>query len=200
MATIPAGWTQSFILSAGAGINAGMMAWGDRMLKFTGKPRADMYTDLTHSTIGFWTDNVRRNLPPRCATACAERLRLSGQGGYYHYATGVPGCKAGDCPSYETVLPKVKAYHEQIGVPFRHWQFDSWFYPKDGGVNAGGGGGAVTNWTADPKIFPSGMVAIQEQLKLPIVMHNRQWSTRSDYEHNGCQVRTLPASRPVHSP
>ena len=43
------------------------------------------------------------------------------------------------------------------------------------------------------------MVAIQEQLKLPIVMHNRQWSTRSDYEHNGCQVRTLPASRPVHS-
>ena len=41
-----------------------MMAWGDRMLKFTGKPRADMYTDLTHSTIGFWTDNVRRNLPP----------------------------------------------------------------------------------------------------------------------------------------
>ena len=55
------------------------------------------------------------------------------------------------------MLPKVKAYHEQIGVPFRHWQFDSWFYPKDGGVNAGGGGGAVTNWTADPKIFPRGM-------------------------------------------
>ena len=64
MATIPAGWPQSIILSAGAGINAGMMAWGDRMLKFTGKPRADMYTDLPHSTIGFWTDNVRRNLPP----------------------------------------------------------------------------------------------------------------------------------------
>jgi hypothetical protein len=53
------------------------------------------------------------------------------------------------------VLPKVKAYHDEIGVPFRHWQFDSWFYPKDGGVNAGGGGGAVTNWTADPGIFPS---------------------------------------------
>ena len=98
------------------------------------------------------------------------------------------------------MLPKVKAYHEQIGVPFRHWQFDSWFYPKDGGVNAGGGGGAVTNWTADPKIFPSGMVAIQEQLKLPIVMHNRQWSTRSDYEHNGCQVRTHPHSRALSAP
>jgi hypothetical protein len=60
-----AGWKQSFILSSGSGINDGMQAWGDRMLKFTGKPRADMYKDQTHSTIGFWTDN----------------------GGYYHYAT-----------------------------------------------------------------------------------------------------------------
>lgn len=54
---IPAGWSQLFILSAGTGINNGMMAWGDRMLKFTGKPRADKYKDATHSTIGFWTDN-----------------------------------------------------------------------------------------------------------------------------------------------
>ena len=161
---IPAGWSQLFILTAGTGINSGMMAWGDRMLKYTGKPRANMYKDLTHSTIGFWTDN----------------------GGYYHYKTGEPNCKPGDCPSYETVLPKVKAYHDSIGVPFRHWQFDSWFYPKDGGVTSSGGGGAVTNWTADPKIFPSGMVAIQQKLDLPIVMHNRQWSTHSDYIKTGC--------------
>ena len=54
---IPAGWNQMFILSAGKGINEGMMAWGDRMLRFTGKPRANMYRDSTHATIGFWTDN-----------------------------------------------------------------------------------------------------------------------------------------------
>ena len=60
------------------------------------------------------------------------------------------------------MLPKVKAYHESLGVPFGHWQFDSWFYPKDGGVNPGGGGGAVTNWTALPEVFPSGMAAIQQ--------------------------------------
>ena len=47
-------------------------------------------------------------------------------GGYYHYATGEKPCKPGACPSYETVLPKVKAYHDSIGVPFGHWQFDSW--------------------------------------------------------------------------
>lgn len=164
--TIPAGWEQSFLLSAGTGIREGMMNWGDRMLKYTGKPRADMYLDDTHGKIGFWTDN----------------------GGYYHYSIGA-NKSLGD--NYEEVLPKVKAYHDDIGIPFAHWQFDSWFYPKDGGVNPGGGGGAVTNWTADPSIFPHGMAYIQRQLgktqpdgKMPTVMHNRQWSDKSDYIKN----------------
>jgi len=155
---IPAGWSQLFLLSAGHGINDGMMNWGDRMLRWTGKPRADMYLDQTHSTIGFWTDN----------------------GGYYHYATGDK--KYGK--NYGEVLPKVKQYHDSIGIPFGHWQFDSWFYPKDGGVNPGGGGGAVTNWTALPSVFPQGMAGIQDVLKLPTVMHNRQWSIDSDYIKN----------------
>ena len=71
---------------------------------------------------------------------------------------------------------------------FGHWQFDSWFYPKDGGVAPGGGGGAVTNWTNLETVFPdnndtgvNGMVEIQNKLRLPIVMHNRQWSAKSDY-------------------
>ena len=65
------------------------------------------------------------------------------------------------------------------------------FYPKDGGVAPGGGGGAVTNWTNMESVFPddnvtgvNGMVEIQNKLKLPIVMHNRQWSTKSDYIKN----------------
>ena len=28
-----------------------MMAWGDRMLKFTGKQRADMYSDLAQADL-----------------------------------------------------------------------------------------------------------------------------------------------------
>lgn len=43
---------------------------------------------------------------------------------------------------------------------------------------------AVTNWTADPAIFPHGMAYIQDKLKLPTVMHNRQWSDKSDYIKN----------------
>jgi len=149
---IPAGWRQRFVLSAGKGILDGMMAWGDHVLKFTGKPRADMYRDDVVGSIGFWTDN----------------------GGYYHYATGSNA-------TYEEVLPKVKAYHDSLGVPFKHWQFDSWFYPKDGSVDPGGGGGAVVNWTALDSVFPRGMAYIQSQLQVPMVMHNRQWSPASDY-------------------
>ena len=49
----------------------------------------------------------------------------------------------------------------------------------------------VTNWTADPAIFPHGMAYIQQLLaknmpdgKMPTVMHNRQWSDKSDYIKN----------------
>ncbi len=156
-ASVPAGWSQRWLLSAGAGVNAGMMRWGDAMLRFAGKPRVDQrYRDVTHGSIGFWTDN----------------------GGYYHYSVGD---NASLGATYEEVLPKVKAYHDAIGVPFRHWQFDSWFYPKDGAVDAGGGGGAVTNWTSLDDVFPSGMAAIHDALGVPMVMHNRQWSNVSDY-------------------
>lgn len=152
--SIPANHSHLAILSSGNGINAGMLGWGDRMLKFHGvKRRTDKYRDQAHSTIGFWTDN----------------------GGYYHYATGQSN------GTYEQVLPQVKAYHDQLGVPFGHWQFDSWFYPKDGDVGPGGGGGGVTNWTALPSVFPSGMAAIQNAIGLPMIMHNRQWSEHSDY-------------------
>ena len=139
-----------------------MMALGDQMLKYTGKPRANMYLDATHSTIGFWTDN----------------------GGVYHYSTGVDKSK-----TYMEVLPEVKAYHDKIGIPFKHWQFDSWFIQKIIIVGPGGGGGAVTNWTNMESVFPddnvtgvNGMVEIQNKLQLPIV-YNRQWSL-SDYIKN----------------
>ena len=75
--TIPSGWTQTFVLSAGSGINAATMQWGDHVLAFTNKTRPDFYLDQTHSTIGFWTDN----------------------GGYYHYSTGTDKKK-----TYEEVV------------------------------------------------------------------------------------------------
>jgi len=53
---------------------------------------------------------------------------------------------------------------------------------QDEEVSPGGKGGAVTNWTSLASVFPSGMAHIQELLGgMPMIMHNRQWSTQSDY-------------------
>uniref|UniRef100_A0A7S2FVU0 Uncharacterized protein n=1 Tax=Octactis speculum TaxID=3111310 RepID=A0A7S2FVU0_9STRA len=161
---VPKGFSQLFLLSASNGIRNGMDVWGERLRKVTGRLKTDKYVDVLHSSIGFWTDN----------------------GGYYHYSTGNGSSTDGTYDrTYEEVLPEVKAYHDDIGVPFRHWQFDSWFYPKDAPIiQSGGRGGAVTNWTSLDEVFPSGMAAIQEKIGLPTVMHNRQWSTTSDYIKN----------------
>ena len=133
---IPAGWSQLFVLSAGVGINDGMMNWGDRMLKFTGKTRPDRYLDDTHSTIGFWTDN----------------------GGYYHYATGDK--KWGS--TYEEVLPKVKHTTTQsecrsatgnsiMVLPERRRRQPRWRWRRRGDWTAMTGPNSGGN-----KVFPSG--------------------------------------------
>ena len=55
-------------------------------------------------------------------------------------------------------LETSEATHEFIDMCFLHnLRFDSWFYPKDGKVDPGGGGGAVINWT-DGRVF-GGLVA-----------------------------------------
>ena len=47
----------------------------------------------------------------------------------------------------------------------------------------------MTNWTNLQSVFPDdgetdGMVEIQKKIGLPMVMHNRQWSPKSDYIKN----------------
>jgi len=111
---IPQGTSQLFVLSAGMGITKGMDAWGNRLRTVTKRPKTDKYVDVTHSSIGFWTD----------------------RGGYYHYSTG--DGNGNYVRTYEEILPEVKAYHDSLSVPFRHWQFDSWLYPKDAEVNTAG--------------------------------------------------------------
>lgn len=203
---IPAGYTLRFVLSASYGINQGMMDWGDRLLKGLEVIRQDhRYRDVT---VRFETFSVPSGpvsltissphalvrLSPRIslfipniffASLCASHSHSvdsassigfwTDNGGYYHYSIGDNRTLGSN---YEEVFRSVKEHHDELGLPFRHWQFDSWFYPKDGGVSPGGGGGAVVNWTAMPDVFPHGMAYIQSVLQLPMIMHNRQWSPK----------------------
>ena len=112
--SIPANHSHLAILSSGNGINAGMLGWGDRMLKFHGvKRRTDKYRDQAHSTLA----GPQWRLPSLC----------------HRPVNG----------TYEQVLPQVQAHHDQLGP--RPLAVRPWFYPKDGDVGPGGGGGGVTN-------------------------------------------------------
>ena len=60
-----------------------------------------MYDDPTASSLGWWTDN----------------------GAYYHY-DAADDARAG---SYERSMADVKRAHDKAGLPFKHWQLDSWW-------------------------------------------------------------------------
>lgn len=73
-------------------------------------------------------------------------------------------------------------------IPFRSWNFDSWWYPK---VELQNGNpsvhdGAVKNWTAIPDIFPHGLEYVFSETSTPVVAHNRFWCNCTDYaKQNG---------------
>ena len=73
-----------------------MMAWGDRMLKFTQKSRTPLYRDVTHSTVSRPLHRVRS-----CQIVCVQIGFWTDNGGYYHYDTG-----SNKSVSYEEILPK----------------------------------------------------------------------------------------------
>ncbi|XP_046547877.1 uncharacterized protein LOC124257777 [Haliotis rubra] len=64
----------------------------------------------------------------------------------------------------DTVLD-IKSYLVQIGVPVKYIQFDLWWYFKasDHGV---------VTWTAEPTVFPNGMVWLYNKTELPVFGYN----------------------------
>ncbi|KAH8067431.1 hypothetical protein JL721_7542 [Aureococcus anophagefferens] len=79
----------------------------------------------------------------------------------------------------EDTILDVHAYAEAAGIP-RYVLLDSWWYYQ--ATDTGG----VTNWTARPDVFPSGMRHVRDATGWPIVAHNRYWSGETVYaKQNG---------------
>eukprot|EP00051_Salpingoeca_urceolata_P001515 m.41551 g.41551 ORF g.41551 m.41551 type:complete len:759 (-) comp11466_c0_seq1:282-2558(-) len=158
LTSVPPGFSASWILTAGKGIKKTMEQWGDQLRTFMGTTPADVYGDVIRSTLGFWTDN----------------------GGSFHYP---PFQTAGE---YQTKLLQAKADWEKQGIPIRHWQGDSWWYPKGkGGTQSSQHGDGMYRWVADPFVFPQGMPAFQQAMGLPFILHNRWFSPQNWYRANG---------------
>lgn len=89
-------------------------------------------------------------------------------GAYYYYHTE-------DGKDYEqTMLDSI----QNISLPFRYLQIDSWWYYK-------GIGDGVAQWTPMPNVFPDGLPALDHKLNnIPIVAHNRYWAFDTVYKKN----------------
>jgi len=156
IATLPAGFEQTTVLVADAGINHTYDEWGRALLRFGGKtPVAnDATADL--AKFGYWTDH----------------------GGVYYYAT-----QAG--VTYQKTLDNVRTYFQQQAIPVSYVQLDSWWYPK-GATNTWQGNGTTQRggeylYQADPTLFPGDLGPFQTTLGLPLMVHARWIDPASPY-------------------
>ncbi|XP_071097695.1 uncharacterized protein [Haliotis cracherodii] len=150
--TVPAGFEITVVLHASdKGINKAFEDLGMRMRYWYDKTDYYKKLDQTLNYLGYWTDN----------------------GAYYYYHT------ENNVTDYEQTLIDVKAYSDQMGVPYKYMQLDSWWYYK-GGLNG------VTSWSAMPSVFPHGLQFLHKKIGLPIAAHNRYWSRNATYaKQNG---------------
>ncbi|KAL6067877.1 Ricin B-type lectin domain-containing protein, variant 2 [Balamuthia mandrillaris] len=134
------------------GITAAIDEWGQVLRQMYGKAPADVaaLNQPTTSYLGYWTDN----------------------GAYYYYTTE-PGL------SYEKTMIDIAKVAKKNALPFKHYQFDSWWYYKDQN-------GGLLLWEPRYDIFPSGMASLNEAMDFPpLVLHNRFFSAFNAYEDMG---------------
>ena len=160
VSSLPSGHEQSFVLHAKrSGVNGGVKSWGRLMRQWFGKgDQADARArDVTLQNIGYSTDN----------------------GAYYYFYTG-------ESANYEDLIGRIKKYAVAANIPYKHIQFDSWWYYRAEGIDKSGNVlWGVINWTARPSIFPKGLPFIFQNITgWPVMAHNRYWATNNVYASN----------------
>ena len=90
-----------YIVSYGNSFGEAFERWGKALRDYHGKIVRDNREDLVSDYLGYWTDN--------------------GAFYYYHTLEGL---------NYEDTLVSLKGTFEQMGIPVRHLEIDSWWYPK----------------------------------------------------------------------
>jgi hypothetical protein len=167
---VPAGYTQQTILAVGHGINRTWDAWGHALTNLYGKKRPANDADAGLKYLSYWTDN--------------------GAAYYYNYDLD---------KGYANTILAVKKHLDEIGVPIRSMQLDSWWYPKtfksvqgdasnkprakDPRLPAGTWnryGGMIT-YTPSEDLFPDGLKVFDQKLGLPLITHSRWIDPTSPY-------------------
>jgi hypothetical protein len=165
---LPANFTHTTLLVTGQGIQHTWDEWGNALRKLYNRRRPANDADPVLKYFGYWTDN--------------------GADYYYNYDT---------TKGYSPTLLELRKKYKEEGIPLGYMQLDSWWYEKSiydyngkpdadhknknlpsGRWNRYGG---LLSYTADSFLFPHGLNAFDEELKLPLVTHNRWVDPRSPY-------------------
>ncbi len=158
--TLPAGFTQQTILTAGRGVNSVYGIWGNALTGLTGKKRPASDDGPVLGTIGYWTDH--------------------GATYYYSYESSL---------GYLGTLQAVADDWKAKGLPLGYLQLDSWWYPKGPQAQWQDSSDGEYLYQADPQLFPADLKGFQRQIGRPLLTHAR-WIDpsspyRSEYQVSG---------------
>eukprot|EP00026_Physarum_polycephalum_P002700 Phypoly_transcript_02708.p1 GENE.Phypoly_transcript_02708~~Phypoly_transcript_02708.p1 ORF type:complete len:605 (+),score=75.81 Phypoly_transcript_02708:816-2630(+) len=152
---IPAGYGFDYVLSLDQGLNTAMMSWGDIMLARYGKER----------------------LPPTISTV-VQYLGYSTTA--YYFYNPISGNES--YGNYEETLLDFNAYSKQLGIPYRYYLLDSWWYGEYDIYNG------VWMWEDNHELlaqrFPHGLEWLRDTLGVPFSCHMGKWVSDSPYIKN----------------
>jgi len=170
VAKVPPGFTSTALVASAPDIVAAYRAWGAALRALYHRTPASAEADPILRDIGVLTDN---------------------NGGHYYY-----NYEYAEGLSYEESLVRFFQRSREAGLPFGYLQLDSWWYYKsswnphekvgriknpalpDEDWNRYGG---LLQWKAHPGVFPKGMAAFHERVKVPFLAHNRFIDKDSPY-------------------
>jgi len=149
ISTLPAGFTQDTMLVVSSGINHTWDLWGRALTDLAGKTRPSPDSDISLSTLSYWTDSVS-----------------------HYYYNFVPAL------GYEGTLAAIQQNLANDGLPIGSMQLDSWWYPK-GNPPAWNNNGDGLNYgqyllRPDPTILPDGLSGVRNLIGgIPLLVHSR---------------------------
>jgi len=167
---LPQGFSASSLVASAPKVTSAYAAWGGALRALYGRKPTAPDADATLRFIGELTDNA---------------------GGYYYY-----NYDYADGLNYEDSLVRFVDRSRSAGVALGYLQLDSWWYSKsswnpheqigkiknpalpDQEWNRYGG---LVEWRAHPGVFPKGMAAFHDRVKLPFLAHNRFVDKDSPY-------------------
>ncbi|WP_201316410.1 hypothetical protein [Dyella sp. EPa41] len=170
VAKVPAGFTSTTLVASAPDTVAAYRAWGSALRGVYHRSPASAEADPILRSIGVLTDNA---------------------GGHYYY-----NYEYAEGLDYEESLVRFFQRSREAGLPFGYLQLDSWWYYKsswnphekvgriknpalpDEDWNRYGG---LVAWKAHPGVFPKGMAAFHERVKVPFLAHNRFIDKDSPY-------------------